>query len=686
MWPYKLIISHRKALAAASLTVFSLGCSDATSELVKGAQGGPENPFLDESVVEAMIPDGPHLRPEIDYAILAEPNPREVEIDAQRATVELRGESAAAVAHLGTGDILALVNRSFQVERIERSAAATVVHLRPVRFEEILYGKFDYDLVPGGPNGVTIVDASTQEVSSGEQRAKSQLSLGQLCGRDSSGPSFSETVAENIASALQDQVLGRPEVNYSLDLTGDPTFDFKGYLPYHVGYSSDRLQGAELAAYEAARRYCANNPDVSFRGYCIQEFKALVNLGLDSSLSLQAQLGDDGTLDFEPDPVTLCQWPVPTNAVKPGIPLGPTPFRLVPTLKLAVGVKLNAEYPSSARGDYSLSVSPQYNIQVPVGYHYNSENGSEGRWAPSGFEKLSAGAAPPDEYTAYIQPSEDPFLEFTGLEPEPRKQDNTSLDAAVYVDLGFEISLEPVVASDIAQIKGPKAGVQAGLFGRWHPDSSGAQTDGGSGSTQDDGDGATQTGSCLEFGAYAQPYLEAKLRAEIDAWIFTAKFDLMPTVDLSSDPYEWIIWASEGSDYCFNLNPPLEIELRWQDERSDLDVLVVEPSLIRYRSGIDAETGMRHMQDVCPAGIAAACNQQPDSSGDYVEVIKVVEGQSGPEPGTPFTVRVVHADGDGTASYRLVVKQDGNEVQSFSGTLGPDDGEEYSFTVPNGGR
>ncbi|MGM0556440.1 MAG: hypothetical protein ACQEVA_08705 [Myxococcota bacterium] len=637
-------MSWRAVLAALVALLFVAGCGDTGSEVINGQNDGTDNPFLQNSTAEQQLPEGPHIRPEIQHVIIAEPDPDQVDLDIESATVTFTGAAAARVDHLGEDDILAIGDRSFQVDTFTKDGAGTHIGLRKLALQDVLYGKWDYEFALGeDPTQAT----ASQELGSDEETARQGLDLSKLGCKPASElrDDMRTSVREEIQRLGADAQGIRPEVDFSTTLGSSKDFQFRGSLPLGVGNSD--------AEHQVQKQWCQAN-----RGsqYCVREFQTMLTLEAGAQMNIGMELPFTSGFNFNPE-VEVCN----TSEVNvPGIPLGPH-FELTPVFALNVGLGVEAQYPSPFENRaVDFTIQPGYQLNVPLGYHYLADTASgaeETHWAPEGF-----GSGP---YKVNITANDDQFL--TVSETEADTDVDPEVEAKLYVNVTMELVLSPT-ATDRVTLGGPTAGIEGGLYARWRP-------------TQD---GMTAETACMDTGPYVRPSLSVGLTAEADLSLWTWKYDIIESSEVWSNNYRVPLWWDEPRNFCFETETPspVAIELQWQDENADLDLELTQPSSITYSNGVDSETGMEHQGDACPENFGVGCTDSPDGNGNFTEKIEVVNNSQAPDPGTNMTARVEHFQGDAPASFDLVIYKNGSVSQTLSGSVSPDGAETLSFQAP----
>ena len=631
-----------KALVAIAALFMVVGCGDAGSEVVNGQNGDSDNPFLQNSTAEQQLPEGPHIRPDIDHAILVEPDPNNVSLDLENATVTLTGAAAAQVDHLDRDDILALGDRSFQVDSISRDGSGTHIGLRKLALQEVLYGKWDYEFALGEDP----TQSSASQELNGEETARQGLDLSKL-GCKPLGElrgDMRDSVREEIQRLGEEASGINPEVQFETNLSSDKDFVFRGSLPLGIGNSD--------AEQEIQEQWCESHKDSQ---YCVREFQAMLTMHATAEMNIGMELPFTSGISFNPE-VEVCNT---ENTSIPGIPLGPH-FELTPVFSLNVGFSLDAQYPSPFQNRaVEFSINPGYQLDIPLGYHYlgDGAGGEETHWAPEGF-----GNSP---YEVGISPVEEQFLSVSETEAETSV--DPEVEAKLYVDVTMDLVLSPT-ATDRVSLGGPSASLEGGLYARWRP-------------TQP---GTSQDTACMDTGPYFRPSLTAGLTAEADLTLWTWKVDLIEPSEVWSETYRFPFWWDEPRNFCFGSETPspLQVEVRWQESDADLDLEMVDPSYINYANGVDSATGMEHQGDACPSNFGVGCSDEPDGEGAYSEVIEVVNNEQAPEADTDMTMRIEHFQGNTATQFELVVKKDGAVAETLSGSVSPGGTETISFRTP----
>lgn len=630
------------ALAALAALLFVAGCGDATSEVVNGQNDSADNPFLQNSTAEQQLPEGAHIRPDIDHAILVEPNPSEVSLDLENATVTFTGAAAVQVDHLEKDDILALQDRSFQVDGITRDGSGTHIALRKLALQEVIYGKWDYNFSLGeDPTQAT----ASQELG-GEETAQQGLDLSKLgCKSGTELRSDMRTAINEEIQRLGQEASGiNPQVDFNTTLGSSKDFEFRGSLPLGIGNTD--------AEHRIQKQWCDANKGSR---YCVREFQAMLTMEASANMNIGMELPFTSHIGFNPE-VEVCNT---GDGNIPGIPLGPH-FELTPVFALNVGFSLQADYPSPFQNRaVDFTISPGYQLNVPIGYHYigDGAGGEETHWAPEGV-----GSGP---YKVNITPTTERFLEVS--ETEAETDVDPEVEAKLYVSVSMDLVLSPT-ATDRVSLSGPSAAIEGGLYARWRP-------------TQP---GTSAETACMDTGPYFRPSLSVGLSAEADLTLWTWKVDLIEATEVWSETYRYPFWWDEPRTFCFDSETPspLKVVLQWQDENADLDLTMTEPSSINYANGVDSATGMEHQGDTCPSGFGVGCSAVPDGSGNFTEVIEVVNNSDAPASGTNMTVGIEHFQGDATANFDVVVIKDGQVAETLSGSVSPESSDTVSFQTP----
>jgi hypothetical protein len=618
--------SIRIAAIAAVAVLLLASCGDSGSEIVNGQNdnNSGDNPFLKNHTAEQQLPEGPRLRPEIDHVILAEPDPQEVSLDEQARTVTLTGASAERVRNLGEEDIFAMGNKVFQIASVNQTGDPTVLALKPLQLHEVLYGKWDYDLALGESPQTDGTASQGLE----EARAQQEL-LG--CTRPDDAE---DTVRGEIANALREAGVetAMKELTLNLRFASDNRFSFKGNMPLGVGDDSNASVQADI------EDWCRRN-----RGsqYCVQEFETIVDLGTNGDMIIDLEPAFLSGFEINPN-VTIC------DRTLRGVPLGSPPvFELAPKVEFIVGANLKVQTPAewNATGE-SLRISPAYDLNVPIGYHYMtnmSTNESHHYWAPRG-----PNANVPDRYKIGItQPGQQAVIEPSG---EPAPSGNTEVEAQLYAELKLSFVLKPT-ATDRVQLVGPSAGVKGGAYGRWRPEEP----------------GNTEETACLDVGVFLNPDISVGLTAEADLAFWKWRYAIIDGGSVWNAMWRLVLWWDQAQDFCWDVDQPpsTEVTLKWQNENADLDLVMSSPGYVNYSSGVDETTGMKHSNDTCPSGLGV-CTDQPNSQGYYTESIYVQDESSAPRSGERLYFEVLHEEGE-AAEFQLEVKSGGSVVEVRNG-------------------
>jgi hypothetical protein len=446
------------------------------------------------------LPDGIHLRPDVDYAIFPEGETDGIVVDDGALVATFSGPAADEVGHLEPGDFVIVGERIWAVASNRQVGADIELGLGQFNLLEVIYGNWDHEYSIDELFG----DEDGEPLRLGESETREQ-DLGALW--DKMGcKSLTEIKAgfgEEIRKSLTTQGINAvvDELFFNFRFAGgfdaNPTFRFTGKLP--LGIESDHQN--------CRSRYG--------KKYCIEDFVAVANFTFDTGIKFNLELPGQNGFTISPDLGKICE-----KTSRP-IPLGQSGFAIALSYGVGMGAKFEVDL-NQAYGPATHHVEAGVRTKLPLGFFHHRDDRTG--IAPNGLQRTHNGQ--PDPYSIQLEPIEE-------------DEEKTAEDGPLSVQVEF--FLKPFVGtvlttsvSDRVKLNGPEFGVAMGPFFAWEPGN----------------EGNSREEACARVGGFIEPELTAKLEAEVDAGFWDYKKDLFEPVSVWSTRGELLLWWDEFRRLC----------------------------------------------------------------------------------------------------------------------------------------
>lgn len=125
---------------------------------------------------------------------------------------------------------------------------------------------------------------------------------------------------------------------------------------------------------------------------------------------------------------------------------------------------------------------------------------------------------------------------------------------------------------------------------------------------------------------------------------------------------------------------PFTARVRWDSETVDLDLRLASPEKVDYQDDTPTPMGFTHEGDTCPPQMGTTCSSTRDNEGQYSESISLDQEAPALRSGTEIVIEVENFNSEGQDSFDLVIEEDGQVVQEWSGQPTGSKGDVSTFT------